>query len=44
MEDNRIAKTVLYIRKHLNEAIELEKLAEISCLSKDHLSAFSKKN
>ena len=36
MEDNRIAKTVLYIRKHLNEAIELEKLAEISCLSKDH--------
>ena len=27
MEDNRIAKTVLYIRKHLNEAIELEKLA-----------------
>lgn len=36
MEDNRISRTVLYIRKHLNEAIGLEKLAEISCLSKDH--------
>lgn len=44
MEDNRIAKTVLYIRKHLNEAIELEKLAEISCLSKDHFIRLFKKN
>ena len=43
MEDNRIAKTVLYIRKHLNEAIELEKLAEISCLSKDHFIRLLKK-
>lgn len=43
MEDNRIAKTVLYIRKHLNEAIELEKLAEISCLSKDHFIRLFKK-
>lgn len=43
MEDNRIAKTVLYIRKHLNEAIELEKFAEISCLSKDHFIRLFKK-
>lgn len=43
MEDNRITKTVLYIRKHLNEAIELEKLAEISCLSKDHFIRLFKK-
>lgn len=43
MEDNRIAKTVLYFRKHLNEAIELEKLAEISCLSKDHFIRLFKK-
>lgn len=43
MEDNRIAKTVLYIHKHLNEAIELEKLAEISCLSKDHFIRLFKK-
>lgn len=43
MEDNRIAKAVLYIRKHLNEAIELEKLAEISCLSKDHFIRLFKK-
>ena len=43
MEDNRIAKTVLYIRKHLNEAIELEKLAETSCLSKDHFIRLFKK-
>ena len=43
MEDNRIAKTALYIRKHLNEAIELEKLAEISCLSKDHFIRLFKK-
>lgn len=43
MEDNRIAKTVLYIRKHLNEAIELKKLAEISCLSKDHFIRLFKK-
>lgn len=43
MEDNRIAKTVLYIHKHLNEAIELEKLAGISCLSKDHFIRLFKK-
>ena len=42
MEDNRIAKTVFPIQ-HLNEAIELEKLAEISCLSKDHFIRLFKK-
>ena len=36
MEDNRIAKAVRYIHKHIAEEIELEKLAELSCLSKDH--------
>lgn len=43
MEDNRIAKAVLYIRKHLNEPIEIEKLSEISCLSKDHFIRLFKK-
>lgn len=43
MEDNRIAKTMMYIRKHLNETIELEKLAEIACLSKDHFIRLFKK-
>lgn len=43
MEDNRIAKTVLYIRKHLNETIELEKLAENTCLSKDYFIRLFKK-
>ena len=42
-EDNRISRSVLYIRKHLNETIELEKLAEISCLSKDHFIRLFKK-
>ena len=31
MEDNRIAKAVRYIHKHIAEEIELEKLAELSC-------------
>ena len=43
MEDNRIAKAVRYIHKHITEEIELEKLAEISCLSKDHFIRLFKK-
>lgn len=43
MEDNRIAKSILYIRKHLDKPIELEKLAEIACLSKDHFIRLFKK-
>lgn len=35
-KDSRIAKAVLYIRKHMDEAISLEVLAENACLSKDH--------
>lgn len=43
MKDNRIAKVVLYIRQHIHELIELDKLAEIACLSKDHLIRLFKK-
>ena len=43
MEDNRIAKAVRFIHKHIAEEIELEKLAEISCLSKDHFIRLFKK-
>ena len=43
MEDNRIAKAVRYIHKHIAEEIELEKLAEISCFSKDHFIRLFKK-
>lgn len=43
MEDNRIAKAVRYIHKHIAEEIELEKLAELSCLSKDHFIRLFKK-
>ena len=43
MEDNRIAKAVRYIHKHISEEIELEKLAELSCLSKDHFIRLFKK-
>jgi AraC-like DNA-binding protein len=38
MEDNRIAKAVRYIHKHI-----AEKLAELSCLSKDHFIRLFKK-
>ena len=43
MEDNRIVKAVRYIHKHITETIELEKLAEIACLSKDHFIRLFKK-
>lgn len=43
MEDNRIVKAVHYIHKHITETIELEKLAEIACLSKDHFIRLFKK-
>lgn len=43
MEDNRITKAVRYIHKHISEEIELEKLAELSCLSKDHFIRLFKK-
>ena len=43
MEDNRIIKAIRYIHKHITGKIELEKLAEISCLSKDHFIRLFKK-
>ena len=36
MKDNRIEKAISYIRKHINENIDLGVLAESTCLSKDH--------
>lgn len=35
-KDERIEKATLYIRKHLDQAISLETLADQACLSKDH--------
>lgn len=43
-KDNRIEKAILYIRKHIYETIDLTTLAENSCLSKDHLSVYLKRN
>lgn len=36
LKDNRIEKAISYIRKHINENIDLSVLAEDTCLSKDH--------
>lgn len=36
LKDNRIEKAISYIRKHINENIDLSVLAEDACLSKDH--------
>lgn len=43
MEDNRIAKTVRYIHKHISEEIELENLRNYLAFPKTTLSGFSKK-
>lgn len=43
MKDNRIEKSILYIRKHIYETIDLAVLAEKSCLSKDHFIRLFKK-
>ena len=42
-KDDRIEKAILYIRKHIGEVIDLETLAEKSCLSKDHFIRLFKK-
>lgn len=42
-KDDRIEKNILYIRKHIGEVIDLETLAEKSCLSKDHFIRLFKK-
>ena len=42
-QDNRIAKSILYIRKHIYETISLDFLADNACLSKDHFIRLFKK-
>ena len=42
-KDDRIEKAILYIRKHIYEAIDLTTLSENSCLSKDHFIRLFKK-
>lgn len=42
-EDDRIEKTLAYIRKNIFESIDLDTLARISCLSKDHFIRLFKK-
>lgn len=44
MEDNRIAKAVRYIHKHIAEEIELENLRNYLAFPKTTLSGFSKRN
>lgn len=41
--DHRIAKAVRYIHQHVTETIDLGKLAETVCLSKDHFIRLFKK-
>lgn len=36
VKDNRIHQTMVYIRKHLNCHIDIDKLADMACMSKDH--------
>ena len=43
LKDNRIEEAIHYIRKHINETIDLRVLAENSCLSKDHFIRLFKK-
>ena len=43
LKDNRIEEAIHYIRKHINETIELGVLAEKSGLSKDHFIRLFKK-
>ena len=43
LKDDRIEEAIHYIRKHINETIDLGVLAENSCLSKDHFIRLFKK-
>lgn len=43
IHDERIIKALNYIRTHLNEKPDIDALADISCLSKDHLIRLFKK-
>lgn len=42
-KDSRVAKVILYIRRHVHEPVGLGELAERVCLSKDHLIRLFKK-
>ena len=42
-KDDRIEKAILYIRKHIYEAIDLTTLSENSCCQKIILFVYSKK-
>lgn len=41
--DNRIQKVLSYIRKNIYKSIDIDSLAEIACLSKDHFIRLFKK-
>lgn len=43
VEDNRIKKSLNYVKKHINENIRIESLADIACISKDHFIRLFKK-
>lgn len=43
IQDKRIRDVLAYIRSHLSEKPDIDKLAEVSCLSKDHLIRIFKK-
>lgn len=36
VSDNRIQRTLVYIRKHIDIRLDIEMLASIACMSKDH--------
>ena len=44
VNDNRIQKVLSHIRKNIYKTVDIDSLAAISCLSKDHLSVFSKRS
>ena len=44
VSDDRIHKTLSYIRKNINQSISIDELARIACLSKDHYIRLFKMN
>lgn len=43
VNDNRIQKVLSHIRKNIYKTVDIDSLAAISCLSKDHFIRLSKK-
>lgn len=41
--DNRIQKSLVYIRKHIHQPVRIETLADLVCISKDHFIRLFKK-